>query len=85
MLATRSFRRFAMISIFAALSFHDAHAQSGIRKAPAPDAQAPSSQPAPADPAPAVPAPAPRPRVHPARRRPRSSKASPATPPKVAN
>ncbi len=77
MLATRFMRRFALISIFAALSFDGAPAQTvKLHATKAPQAQTPSSHPAP----PAAAAPAPGQRMHPARRRPR-----PATAPKVAN
>jgi len=73
MLASRFIRRFALISILAALSFDGAHAQTvKLHAAKAPHPQAPSSPPAPA-----ASAPAPGQRVHPARRRPRPATAVP--------
>ncbi len=73
MLAAQFIRRFALIFMFAALSIHSAHAQTGTRKAP--EVPTPATEPAPAPPAQPAPAPATatppaHQRIHPAGRRP---------------
>jgi hypothetical protein len=68
MLSAQFIRRFALIFIIAALSFQNAHAQTGTRKAP--EVETPASQPAPAAPAPATSTPPAHQRIHPAGRRP---------------
>jgi hypothetical protein len=80
MLATRFIRRCALISIFAALAFDGAPAQTvKLHASKAPQAQTPPPAP------PAAAAPAPGQRIHPARRRPRPGTAPKAADNKTAN